>query len=262
MNKYDELISRGYQFEMSLYINEGWELFKKGVGGFVGYTVLYFIIVMVVSLTPMVSLISNIIQYTLTAGYFIYCRNLLTDQHEFKDFFDGFKSFKDIFLHGIMLMVFFIPIVLLVFSVLLPYELLPDILSGDFDFEYLYEEWLASLEGNLTSIILIYFCIIALVVYIYLSYAFTLPLIVDGGLPFWEAMETSRKIIGKQFVPFLIMSILLTLISGFATAITCGLGLFGAIPFTYCVMFVAYDRITSSDDENEEDETSPRWSDS
>ena len=251
MSKYDQIISQGYEFEMSRYINEGWELFKKGVGGFVGFTVLYFIIVFFVSILPLVSIISSIIQYTLAAGYFIYCRKLLIDQSEFKDFFGGFKYFVQILLHGIVLMLFFIPIIIIIFSVLLPYELLPDMLSGDFDFEYLMEEWLASLEGNMTSIAFIYFLIVCLVVYIYLSYAFTLPLIVDGGLQFWDAMETSRKIIGKNFISFLIMFILLGLITSFATVLTCGLGMFAAIPFMYCVLFVAYNRITNPESPEE-----------
>lgn len=252
MSKYDQIITQGYEFEMGLYINEGWELFKKGVGGFVGFTVLYFMIVMLVSVFPVLSIISSIVQYTLAAGYFIYCRKMMSGENEFNDFFGGFKYFVQILLHGIVLLLFFIPIIILTFSVLLPYEILPELISGDFDFEYLVEEWLASLEGNLSSIALIYFLILCVVVYIYTSYAFVLPLIVDAGLPFWEAMETSRKIIGRNLLQFVLMFIVLGLIAGFATALSCGIGIFAVVPFCYCVLFVAYDRITSLELDNEE----------
>jgi len=83
------------------------------------------------------------------------------------------------------------------------------------------------------------FCI-APGVYLIVSWLFALPLVIDKRLDFWPAMETSRKIVGKQW--WLVLALgLLCLLSLFAGILACGIGLFIALPFAYGAIAYAYE---------------------
>ena len=64
------------------------------------------------------------------------------------------------------------------------------------------EDFASAMEDNIGSIVLGGIVFFLGGMYIYVSYQFTLPLIVDAKLGFWEAMETSRRVIGKKFFMF------------------------------------------------------------
>jgi len=72
---------------------------------------------------------------------------------------------------------------------------------------------------------------------------------VDSKLEFWQAMEVSRKVIGKKFFMFLLMFLIIGIVAGIATAVTCGLGMFVVFPYIYCVVFAAYDDILKPQDD-------------
>lgn len=246
MSKFDQVIENGYDFEMSRYISEGWELFKKGAGSFVGFTVLNFIILFMVGFIIPIPFFSNIIQAVLLGGYFIYCRNLIKNAGEFNDFFGGFKFFAPILLYMLVYFLFLMPLGVLIFTVILPFDLLPELLSGDINsLEYFFEEWVNSLLDNSGSIILLYLLILGLILYLTISYTFTVPLIVDENVKFWDAMEISRKVIGKNFLSFFLLYIVVGIIMIAGTILTCGLGILVATPFLNCVIFSAYDDILS-----------------
>lgn len=250
MNKYQDVLERGYQFDMSLYMGEGWKLFKQGAGSFIGFTVLYFVITFIFQMIPLVSLFSAFISYPLIAGIFIFCRNLGTRREEFGDLFNGFKYFQQIALYLIILLLFFTPIIILVFTVLIPFDLIYDFYTGGYDPQYIIEDIVANIEDNLASILGLYLVIMAGALYITISYSFALPLIVDDKMGFWDAMETSRKVIGKRFFSFLGMFIVLGLLLGIGTTLTCFTGILVAFPYFYCVIFATYDNILNPQSDN------------
>ncbi|MGD2181282.1 hypothetical protein [Lusitaniella coriacea] len=79
-------------------------------------------------------------------------------------------------------------------------------------------------------------------IYLLIGYLFVLPLIVDRDLNYWSAMETSRKIITKQWFLFFALYLLLSLIN-IAGLLLCGVGLLVTIPVTYGTIIAAYDDI-------------------
>lgn len=242
--KYRHLVTDGYQFDMGKYISQGWDLFKKGAGSFIGFILLYFIISFVIGLIPFVNFFGTFIQNTLIAGLFIFCRNLLRQNEEFGNFFSGFKYFGNIVGYILLLLVIMIPVIALMFGALIPFELLPELMSADpTNMQYLIEDLAVSFAARIPIVLLI--ALIAL--YIGVSYSFALPLIADSELGSWKAMETSRRIIGKKFFPFLGMYILIGIGATIGIVITCGLGMLVIIPLVYCIIFSAYNDILQPD---------------
>ena|ERR1700678_1324834 len=85
-----------------------------------------------------------------------------------------------------------------------------------------------------------FFCLVLPGIYLTVAYAFAFILPVDKGLGFWEAMETSRKTITRQWwrvfglmllaIPFLMLG-----------AIALGVGVFVAIPLVVGALTYAYE---------------------
>jgi uncharacterized membrane protein len=76
-------------------------------------------------------------------------------------------------------------------------------------------------------------------IYLGVAYLFVIPLIVDKEMHFWQAMETSRKLIGKKWFSFFGLIILLALLN-LAGALALLIGLLVTIPWTICIMVVTY----------------------
>ena len=239
----DELLANGYQFDMSKYFGDGWDLLKKGIGGYIGFTVVFFILIIVLAFIPFVNLLLGIIEYVLLAGFYIYSRNLTNNKQEFAQFFEGFNSFGQIFLFGLTILAFSLPAIILFFVAVIPEGFVETIISGINDPEYLAEELIDLFIGNWANIFYAYIFMLLYFLYLYVSYSFAIPLIVDRKMGFWDAMELSRKVIAINFFYFAGMYILVGIIVTVATIMTCGVGIIIAFPFTYTLIFSAYDNI-------------------
>lgn len=243
-------LTEGYSFSSKNFVNGGWNLFNQQMGSFVGITLLFFIIQFIVSTIPFVNLISNVIQYILYAGFFIYCRNIKLGNPKAGDFFKGFNYFGNIFMYLVLLFLFFVPAFILLFTKIIPFEFVWELATSGFaDIEYIGEAFRTHILGNLTSLFWIYLLLFGMMIYLYTSYIFVLPLIVDAKLGFWEAMELSRKTVGKKFFNFLIFWIIVGIVSVAAIVMTCGVGTLLVIPVIYCIIFEMYDHIYGAPDE-------------
>ncbi len=74
---------------------------------------------------------------------------------------------------------------------------------------------------------------------IFALYMFTFPLILDKKMDFWEAMETSRKMVLKNVVEFSIFSLLLHLLL-FVGFLLLLVGFVIALPITFAAIAFAY----------------------
>ena len=86
----------------------------------------------------------------------------------------------------------------------------PDLLEG---FQQFVPLVLASIVGSLL-VILGLICLIVPGIYLATSYSLVQPLIIDRRLGFWSALETSRKIVTKNWWSFFGLSFLIGLIFG------------------------------------------------
>lgn len=105
--------------------------------------------------------------------------------------------------------------------------------------------FLALLLAGLVSSVLIFIGFLLLVLpglYLAVSWIFTVPLIVDKRMDFWQAMETSRRLVGKQWFSLFGFALVLGLINiaGFLALIV---GLLITVPLSLAATAVAYDEI-------------------
>ncbi|MCS6933835.1 MAG: hypothetical protein NZM35_01615 [Chitinophagales bacterium] len=101
------LTQSGYSLTSTEYIKEGFQIFKKDIGGFVGFTLLYIVISVVLGLIPFIgSLISFVISPALSFGFAIVSRKIyFGEAHSFSDFFGGFKRLGDLFFVNFLMLI-------------------------------------------------------------------------------------------------------------------------------------------------------------
>jgi hypothetical protein len=109
MTNYDivfqRLVNDGYEFDTNRYIKEGFELFKKNVGGFIGFFAIVFTIYF--SLAYFVgdygSIFTNLLQPAVTAGALLVANELFRgNSPDFSKFFDGFRFYLALLLLSIV----------------------------------------------------------------------------------------------------------------------------------------------------------------
>jgi uncharacterized membrane protein len=101
-----------------------------------------------------------------------------------------------------------------------------------------------ALVAGLLSTVLTYIGLILLVipgVYLVISYCMTMPLIVDRNLSPWEALETSRKAVGKRWFQYFGLLFMVGLLVSLS-AIPLGIGLIWTVPWALNVLGVVYRR--------------------
>ncbi len=84
-------------------------------------------------------------------------------------------------------------------------------------------------------------------IYLSVAYLFALNLVVDHGMEFWQAMETSRKVVTKHWFAIFWFTLLMSLVNLLGIA-ALGVGLLVTIPVTACATAVAYRQIFGEHD--------------
>ncbi len=107
----NHLLNNGYEFKLEKYISDGFELFKKEYGLFIGFTIIAGLISGISSLIPIAgSLVQAVITAVINLGYFYVARKIkLGEKPEFGDFFKPFNAFGNIV--GVALVVFLLTVV-------------------------------------------------------------------------------------------------------------------------------------------------------
>ncbi len=102
---YQKLIDEGYEFKFNQYLKDGFELFKKEIGNFVGFYAALFFVYFILGLVfgNYSGLVTNLVQPALTAGVLLVANDILLNKKpDFSRFFDGFKFFLPLLLLGII----------------------------------------------------------------------------------------------------------------------------------------------------------------
>ncbi|NEQ47378.1 MAG: hypothetical protein F6K00_29100 [Leptolyngbya sp. SIOISBB] len=210
MSSFD-ISDRDYDFKLGEYIGRGWEIFKANALPFIGFTLITFVGLGIISalLPPPLGsgnledggglgIVSSILLNLLIPGIYLVAFQIARNRPTaFGDFFQGFNRA--------------LPILVL-----------------------------AILSGLLITVASI--CFLLPGIYLAVSYMFALPLLLDKNLDFWPAMETSRKLITKKWFSFFGFALVLGLIN-FGGLLLIGLGFLVTFPLTICATVAAYEDI-------------------
>lgn len=209
---FDKLIEQGFEFKHSKYIHEGFEMFKKQIGGFLGFTFAFYAIAFVIALiagaiakTTGVSIFENlgsitinILQPIFYAGIMLVANEIVKgNDPDFGKFLEGKK--------------FWLPLVILSFVM-----------------------------GLLTVVGFVFLIIPG--IYLAIGYSFANLFVIFMGYDTWTALELSRKIITKNWWSFFGFIIVIALIN-IGGLLACGIGILFTAPATMCMTYCAFEDI-------------------
>jgi hypothetical protein len=242
-----EAKENGYSFNTGNYFGKGFELFKSNPGELIGFTLLYFLISLTLSLIPVFGgVINMLITPALSIGFMVFCREIDLDRNtDFARFFDGFKKLLPL-LGAYLLQLAIYLVIASPLLLIIDKELLMDF-NGQ-DPEALIELWLEITEVGFVWIII-------LILYIYLAvslrWAIALAYFYDFS-PF-EALKESFFLVNKNWFSHLIFLILGVLVI-FLGVIGLLIGILITYPVYMAADYACFADITGL---NKEDESTP-----
>ncbi len=239
-------LANGYEVKIGDYISRGWEIFKSNMGGYIGYFVLYGIIAVICNFIPLVNILSSIIITPCLMFGFHLVSNQISEKKvipEFGTFFNGFQHVGKLAL-----------IALITLAVVIVCFLPAGISAGISAFSNM-KDSTAMLTSLLSSSIPLLSIGVLVMLYFIVSWSFAGLIAVFHNKEAWAAMETSRKLISKNWFMMFLLIIVIGLIS-LSGVILLGFGLLFTIPLGVCCTYAAYEDIAGTDDTIEQDEIS------
>ena len=237
--KIDQIISEANDFRFGDYLSRGFEIFKKDIGGFIVFTLIFFVLSMVIGLIPVVGSLANSLFVTpaLTAGIYLVARRLdLNEQNEFGNYFKGFDFTGQLALAALV-------VSLITVLSIVPFALVV------WNPEYL--EWYQDVLQNPGSPPpsfpemppLWSFLLLLPAIFLSIVYSWTYMFIALHKLEFWPAMEASRKLLTKHFFIFLVFIIVFLVIFMGSLLVFC-IGILAGIPLIMCMNYAAFADLT------------------
>ena len=251
MNPIYKAYLEGYEFQLNSYFSEAWRRFKHEAGPFIGMGLLFLIINIFLSYLPYFNFLNGFITTLLFSGFYVFCRNMDLQTQTGADFLKGLNYTIPIMMYQVLVFLIIAPLFLIVFSSIMPTSTMFELFSGNISPSDIKEHIQLDSIQNTGFFMLQVLLVFGIAIYVSVSYSLSIPLIIDAKLGFWEAMELSRKTIGRHFFSFLFFWILYAFFIAFATILTLGLGLIVLIPFSYVLLFEIYDQIFKPLDELE-----------
>ena len=234
-----KIINEGYQFDLGGYLSLGFDLFKKNIGSHIGFTFLFFLILMIVILIPLLGIIGIFVLFpTLSVGWFLVAhKDHRNDQPEFRDFFKGFDHFGPL-CAMFMIMMFSYILMMMPFMMYFANNIQDNLENLD----VLYDGFF---KGIPTWVYLVFIPF----VYLAVSWRWAPMFIIFYKMGPWQAMETSRMIVGKNFWMVLLFFIITGLIAQMGQ-IFFFVGLLLSYPLAMCMEYAAFASITGLLEEN------------
>ena len=244
-DRLEAILDNDYRFQFGEYISKGFNIFGRNAGMFIGFLIVSSMITTIVSIIPLLGLIILLlISGALSVGNYIVADK--TDRNEetqFGNFFDGFKHWVPLMLNILLQAAIYVAIFLPLIFYIATTIGLSSITQGERpDF--------SGIGGLLGLVVMAVFCLLIYVAYCFIYSPF---FIVFDKMDAWEAMQMSRKFVGKHFFThflfFLVWGIIL-----FISALPLLLGLVVTIPAMSCSLYAAWADITDYRIEKTEDD--------
>ena len=237
--KIERIIAEGINFRFGDYISRGFEIFQKNMGIFIGFTLVFFIVSMVIGVIPFVGLFANnlVVSPALTVGLYLVARKLdRGERAEFGDFFKGFDFVAQLAL-ATLVMWLFISITLIPFAVIF--------------WKYGWVEWYMDIvqhprtpPTDMPEFPPFWAFLLALPsIFLSVAYAWTYFFIAFYKMEFWDALESSRKLITKNWLTFFAFMLVAGLIMAAGIILLC-VGILATFPAAMCMSYAAFADVT------------------
>jgi len=257
-DKIDELTEDGYSFKTTDYIGNAFTLINKYAGVFIGFTFVFFITSMTLNaaesaLLPNLSLnvLSSLLSAVWLPGMYIAARHVQQNKPlEFSHFFKGHQSAGPLIaVYLLVRIVTTLPFVPGIVSLFLNDSILEQI--GYFIEAAQDGELEIPVIGLLSTLLLLGGFLIS--IYLSISYMFAVPLVLFGKMGIFQAMEGSRRVIGKRFFNAFGLAFLagLLIILGIILLL---IGLLYFMPVAMVATYIAFADIFELDADRDEDD--------
>ncbi len=224
---------RDYSLDIGGCLGRGWELLKSHFGLLVLGTFIWLVmqvIMQLIGLIPLLgALISLVVAGPLMGGFYNFFIKAIRNQSGGVG--DVFSGFGPRFLH-LMLTTIVQGLLIGAAAVIV---ILPVLLAGG----------MQRGEPSPLAIAIVMLILLPAAVYISIAWMFSLPLVMDRGLGFWQAMEVSRRVITMHWWSVFGLMFLCGLLT-LAGLLACGIGLLVTAPLAFSAMMYAYDDIFGS----------------
>lgn len=221
-----------FEFKMGKYMSEGFDIFKKNAGGFIGLLFLSIPIAIGLQLIPFIGgLVLFFVKMLIHGGVIAVNRKVKHNEPvQFNDFFAYFKNPGSVIGYAAIIMLFMVlastPLFLVMYF---------KVFNGG-DLKNVNPEVLLSMLWIFPLLF-----IPMLVVLIAYIFSFNILLFINDN--YWVAFEGSRRVAFKKFFPILGMLIVMYFISIFAILFTLGLGILVIIPWFHATITMAFEDI-------------------
>lgn len=214
------------------WLSEGWDLFKRAPGTFIGIALILIVIVMVVSFIPLANIAVNFLVPVFVGGIMLGCRSLEEGNGlEISHLFEGFnRAFGPLALLGLIYL-----IAAMISMIPLFIAIAMGVGGGV----------LASDGGSGASIAMIVFAVIlgtisfGLVMLCAMAMYYAPALVVLHEVQPWEAFKSCIYAVLKNWLPFLVYSLVLTVLI-IVAMIPLFLGFIVLVPVIYASMYATY----------------------
>jgi uncharacterized membrane protein len=237
------ILARDYSVDFGSCLDRSWTLLKNNMGLLIGVFLVYgLIIIAIVGMIPIVSILSNValivVGGPLLGGlYWVLIRQARSQPAEVSNLFDGFRR-----AFGNLILAQLVP-GLIAFVAVLPGVILT-VMGAVI--------MVIAKQGNHPAapvaipllVIGVLFLVAGLCVMIYLGYCwiFTIPLVMDKQMGFWDAMKLSRGMVQKHWWIIFGFMIVMGLI-GAAGMLACCVGALFTMPLAFGAIVYLYEDI-------------------
>lgn len=214
------------------WIGRGWELFRMAPGMWIGISVALLVIVVVLSFVPVLNLLTSLIMPILAGGLMLGCKALEDgDRLEFSHLFAGFRvNTGNLVLVGVLYLVGVV--VVAMFVGLVAAFVLGGAAATGIDGDELG-------MAMMLPMLLLSLLAMALFLPLIMAFWFAPALVVIHDVPAFAAMKMSFMACLKNFLPFLLYGIVLTVLALLAT-LPLLLGWLVLSPVMWASMYASY----------------------
>jgi hypothetical protein len=237
--KIERIIAEGINFKFGDYISQGFDIFKKEAWSFIGFTVIFFILAMVINFIPFIGPIANnlVVTPALTVGIYLFAYKLHRGEPtEFGDFFKGFDFTAQLAISTLVKG-------LLIGITLVPFAII--------FWKYGWVEWYMEVlkyPGTPPSDLPEFppfwaFLLLLPAMFLSIVYAWTYLFIAFYKMEFWDALEASRKLITKNFLILFAFMLVIGMILAAGFFLFC-IGILVTFPAAMCMTYAAFADVT------------------